>query len=166
MVTRLSSFLRYSLDSDPMQKVTLAQEVKALRLYLEIEQVRFEERLTFEVAITPEAERARIPSLLLQPLVENAIKYAVARSEDGGTITLRATVDAGHLEIEVIDDGPGLPPDFRLERDARGVGLRNTADRLQQVFGDDQLLEIVPGEPTGTRVRIRVPYRTGEELQS
>ena len=163
MVTRLSSFLRHSLDSDPMQKVTLAQEVKALRLYLEIEQVRFEERLTFEVAITPEAERALIPSLLLQPLVENAIKYAIARSEDGGTIRLQAAVDGDHLEIEVSDDGPGLPPDFGLDREARGVGLRNTADRLQQLFGDDQLLEIEPTEPTGTRVRIRVPYRTGED---
>jgi signal transduction histidine kinase len=164
MVTRLSSFLRHSLDSDPMQKVTLAQEVKALRLYLEIEQVRFEERLTFEVAITPEAERGLIPSLLLQPLVENAIKYAVARSEDGGTITLRATVDAGHLEIEVIDDGPGVNASER-ERifepfvtgrpDGSGLGLAVVRE-IASAHGGRAWLE---DNPNMTCFVIDIPWR-------
>lgn len=88
MVTHLSRFLRYSLDNDPMQKITLEQEVDALNLYLNIEKIRFDDRLTLEFLVEEEAAQALIPSMLLQPLVENSIKYAVARSESGGTIRL------------------------------------------------------------------------------
>jgi hypothetical protein len=166
MVARLSSFLRHSLDSDPMACVPLEQEVKALRLYLEIEQVRFEDRLRLDLRISPQAARARVPSLLLQPLVENAIKYAIARREDGGTIRILADVVAGRLEVEVSDDGAGLPAGFELGRDARGVGLRNTADRLRQVYGDAHELHLLPAEPSGLRVLIRLPAeeRAGERL--
>lgn len=163
MVTRLSSFLRHSLDTDPMTRVPLEQEVKALSLYLEIEQVRFEDRLRLDLAITPEAARARVPSLLLQPLVENAIKYAIARSEDGGTIRIFGDVVDGWLEIGVVDDGPGLPAGFHIGRDARGVGLRNTAERLEQVYGEDHELRLLPADPTGLQVLIRLPYETREE---
>lgn len=167
MVTRLSSFLRYSLDSDPMQTVDLEQEVRALRLYLDIEQVRFEDRLTLDVRIDGDAARALVPSLLLQPLVENAIKYAVARSEDGGTIRILAhRVDSTRgprVEIEVSDDGPGLPEGFVLDPTGRGVGLRNTADRLEQVFGDDHEFELLPAAPHGLRVVIRIPFETVRE---
>lgn len=92
MVTRLSSFLRYSLDSDPMQRVTLRQELVALQLYLDIEKVRFEERLRLQVDVSDEAQEAMIPSLLLQPLVENAIKYGIARAEAGGHLRIAARV--------------------------------------------------------------------------
>ena len=108
MVTKLSSFLRYSLDNDPMLKITLAKELKALRLYLDIEKVRFEERLELQVDIEEQANRALIPSLLLQPLVENAIKFAIAKSEEGGTLKIAARVFAGDLLLEVSDDGPGV----------------------------------------------------------
>ena len=97
MVTRLSSFLRYSLDNDPMQKITLEQELAALKLYLDIEKVRFEERLSLELDIGDEAAHALIPSLLLQPLVENAVKYGIAQSEDGGHLRIAAKVFAGDL---------------------------------------------------------------------
>ncbi|MEE4299420.1 MAG: histidine kinase [Pseudomonadales bacterium] len=160
MVTHLSSFLRHSLDTDPMARVPLEQEVKALSLYLEIEQVRFEDRLRLEQRITHAAARALVPSLLLQPLVENAIKYAIARSEDGGTIRLLADVVGDRLEVEVSDDGPGLPEDFELGRDARGVGLRNTADRLQQAYGDDHEFHLLAAEPSGLRVLIRLPFES------
>jgi signal transduction histidine kinase len=162
MVTRLSSFLRYSLDSDPMQTVDLEQEVRALRLYLDIEQVRFEDRLTLDVRIDADAARARVPSLVLQPLVENAIKYAVARSEDGGTIRLLAHRTGSRVEIEVSDDGPGLPEGFVLDGAGRGVGLRNTADRLEQVFGADHQFELLPAAPHGLRVVIRIPFETAD----
>jgi len=97
MVTRLSSFLRYSLDNDPMQKITLNQELAALKLYLDIEKVRFEDHLSLELDIGDEASQALIPSLLLQPLVENAIKYGIARSEEGGHLRIAAKVFAGDL---------------------------------------------------------------------
>jgi len=163
MVTRLSSFLRHSLDTDPMARVPLESEVNALSMYLEIEQVRFEDRLRLDIRITPAASRAQVPSLLLQPLVENAIKYAIARSEDGGTIRILADVVSDRLEVEVSDDGPGLPLGFELARDARGVGLRNTADRLQQAYGDDHEMHLLPAEPSGLRVLIRVPFESGDD---
>lgn len=163
MVTRLSSFLRHSLDTDPMARVPLESEVHALSLYLEIEQVRFEDRLRLDIRITPAASRAQVPSLLLQPLVENAIKYAIARREDGGTIRILADVVSERLEVEVSDDGPGLPAGFELGRDARGVGLRNTADRLQQAYGKDHEIHLLPAEPTGLRVLIRVPFESGDD---
>ena len=94
MVSKLSNFLRYSLDNDPMQKISLAQEISALKLYLDIEKVRFEERLQLEIDVEDEARRALIPSLLLQPLVENAIKYAVSPSEEPVRLTIEARVVA------------------------------------------------------------------------
>lgn len=104
-----------------------------------------------------------MPSLLLQPLVENAIKYAIARREDGGTIRILADVVSERLEVEVSDDGPGLPAGFELGRDARGVGLRNTADHLQQAYGKDHEIHLLPAEPTGLRVLIRVPFESGDD---
>ena len=159
MVTRLSTFLRYSLDSDPIGKVSLAQEIAALRLYLDIEQVRFGERLRFEIAATGDAQRGRIPSLLLQPLVENAVKYAIARSETGGTIRLAARVGGDGLEIELSDDGPGI---VGLANggtlDARGVGIANTRDRLREMYGAAQRFEIENAPGGGLVARIRIPY--------
>ena len=161
MIGRLSNFLRYSLDSDPSQKVSLAQEVAAMKMYLEIEQVRFGDRLRVEIAVEPEAELALIPSLILQPLVENAIKYAVAQSEEGGTIGLKARVFARELLLELSDDGPGMPdvtnpPQSR----AGGVGLANTRDRLREAYADSHSLTLEAVSPHGLRVCIRVPYET------
>jgi two-component system, LytTR family, sensor kinase len=159
MVTRLSTFLRYSLDSDPIGKVSLAQEITALRLYLDIEQVRFGERLRFDIAATEEARRGRIPSLLLQPLVENAVKYAIARSETGGTIRLAARVGSAGLEIELSDDGPGIPALANGGMfDARGVGIANTRDRLHEMYGAAQRFEIENAPGGGLVARIQIPY--------
>jgi sensor histidine kinase YesM len=107
MVGALSGFLRYSLDSDPEQRVTLEQEIESVRRYLMIEQVRFGERLRVGILVTPEAASALVPSLILQPLIENAIKYAVSRREEGGRIELVARTVDGALEITLRDDGPG-----------------------------------------------------------
>jgi signal transduction histidine kinase len=160
MVSRLSSFLRYSLDNDPMQKVTLEQEVTALKLYLEIEQVRFEDRLQLEFEIEPAAEKALIPSLILQPLVENAIKYAIAQSEEGGTIRLAARVFARELLLELSDQGPGIAdPDHPRSTDG-GVGLTNTRDRLQEMYGDNHNFKLENLSPHGLKVCIRIPCET------
>lgn len=163
MVTRLSSFLRYSLDNDPMQRVDLAHELATLGLYLDIEQVRFEERLRVELSIQPEAREALIPSLLLQPLIENAIKYAVAEAEEGGTIRIVAEVFAGELLLEVSDDGPGIElVNGRLPA-FNGVGLANTVERLRVLYGANHSCTFGParGGPAAQRglsIKIRIPF--------
>ena len=107
-VMRLSEFLRYTLDQDPMKKVTLRQEIEAMNLYLTTEKLRFGERLKLEFAIEDAALEALVPSLLLQPLIENAVKYAVSPPEKGGTIRIEGRARGAMLELAVADDGPGL----------------------------------------------------------
>ncbi|NJN51237.1 MAG: histidine kinase [Gammaproteobacteria bacterium] len=160
MVTKLSSFLRYSLDSDPMQKVTMEQELHALSLYLDIEKVRFGERLTLVVDVEDLARQGLIPSLLLQPLVENAIKYAIARNEQGGIITIDARVRGDRLCVSVKDDGPGIPGLTDGNISERGVGLRNTRDRLQEIYGHHQRLSMANDAAQGLVVSIEIPYET------
>ena len=160
MVTKLSSFLRYSLDNDPMQKITLEQELAALKLYLDIEKVRFEERLSLELDIGEEASRALIPSLLLQPLVENAIKYGIAQAEEGGHLRIAAKVFAGDLLLELSDDGPGVDLVDGQIPDANGVGLRNTRERLLELYGNRHSFRLSKSDPHGLTVNIRLPFET------
>ncbi|MFT4767045.1 MAG: two-component system LytT family sensor kinase [Glaciecola sp.] len=164
MVMKLSRFLRYSLDNDPMQQITVAEEVQSLKLYLDIEEVRFAERLTLHFAISEAAEQALMPSLLLQPLVENSIKYAVSRSINGGSIAVSASVEDGCLQLAVADDGPGL--DLRQGRLPKGggVGLANTRERLTQIYGDKQSFRLGSTEPHGLTITICIPvsYATQE----
>ena len=158
MVTKLSSFLRYSLDNDPMQKITLAQELQALQLYLDIEKVRFEERLTLDVNIEETAKDALIPSLLLQPLIENAIKYGIARAGGGGHLKISAKVFAGDLLMEVSDDGPGCELVNNHIPDAKGVGLRNTRERLAAIYGSEHSIKLSHTDPHGLTICIRIPF--------
>lgn len=165
MVLRLSSFLRYSLDSDPMQKVSLVREIDALRLYLDIEQVRFEDRLDFRVELDDDAREALVPSLLLQPLVENAIKYAIAPSEDGGTIHIRGAVSGDTLTLQVMDSGTGIPDapagseidSRRVSSTGSGVGLANTRERLAALYGNAQHLTLRNLEAGGLAVELSLP---------
>lgn len=160
MVTRLSSFLRHSLDNDPMKMVTLEQELSALKLYLDIEKVRFEERLSLVLDIEGESWHALIPSLLLQPLVENAIKYGIAQSEEGGTLRIAARVFAGDLLLELSDDGPGVElVDGRIPG-ANGVGLRNTEERLEELYGARHSFRLSETTPHGLTIRIRIPFES------
>ena len=158
MVTRLSSFLRYSLDNDPMQKITLKQELAALQLYLDIEKVRFEDHLNLHFDIADAAQEALIPSLLLQPLVENAIKYGIARSEEDGNLRIAAKVFAGDLLIELSDDGPGVELINGNIPDAKGVGLRNTRERLHELYGNLHSFRLSKTEPHGLTISIRIPF--------
>jgi len=160
MVTELSKFLRYSLENDPMQKVDLAQELGALELYLNIEKVRFEDRLRLHFDIEDKARRGLIPSLLLQPLVENSIKYAISKNENGGKISVVAKVFAGELFIEVADDGPGIDVGASGLPTFKGVGLANFRDRLQEIYGDNQSCKFSKAEPSGLKINIRIPYET------
>jgi two-component sensor histidine kinase len=158
MVTKLSNFLRYSLDNDPMQKITLEQELQALQLYLDIEKVRFEDRLSLKVDIEDAAREALIPSLLLQPLVENAIKYGIARAEGGGHLKISARVFASDLLMEVSDDGPGCELVNNDIPDAKGVGLRNTRERLATLYGSEHSIKLSETEPHGLTICIRIPF--------
>ncbi len=163
MVQQLSRFLRYSLDNDPVHRVDLAKEMEALMLYLNIEQTRFAERLTLDIDVTEEARSALIPSLLLQPLVENAIKYAISPSENGGIIGIRACVEDQKLCIEVWDSGPGLSVSEEVFSGARGVGLRNTMERLKTLYEDDHCFELGSAETGGLKVNICIPYEPTPE---
>ncbi len=154
-VSRLSEFLRYTLDQDPMKKVTLRQELDALNLYLGIEKLRFGDRLRLEFDVDERAEAALVPSMLLQPLVENAMKYAIAPRERGGAVTIIAGIEGGGLRLAVVDDGPGLPAAAE-NANGRGVGLRNTRERLKVLYGDAHALEIADVSP-GLRVEMRLP---------
>lgn len=160
MVTRLSSFLRYSLDNDPMQKITLKQELAALQLYLDIEKVRFEDHLSLEIDVSEEAEAAMIPSLLLQPLVENAIKYGIARAEEGGHLRIAAKVFAGDLLMQLSDDGPGVELVNGEIPDSSGVGLRNTRERLFELYGSQHSFRLSQTDPHGLTISIRIPFET------
>jgi signal transduction histidine kinase len=142
MLSRLSSFLRYSLVGEREGQATVAQEIQALKLYLEIERTRFEDRLRTRFDIAPEVANARIPSLLLQPLVENAVKYAVTPLEEGADIWVTARRVGDRLELSVADTGPGIG-ESRPTPGSTGVGLANIRDRLAQTYGEDQRFEIM-----------------------
>jgi len=156
-VTRLSDFLRYTLDNDPMSRVTLGSELDALDLYLEIEKVRFGDRLIIEKDIDEQALSALVPSLILQPLIENAIKYAITPSEEGGTLRIAARVQHGTLAMQLSDTGPGLGNGDNGQKSS-GVGLKNTRERLQQLYGDEQAFTLAPNEPTGLIVTVNIPF--------
>ncbi len=164
MLTKLSTFLRYSLEHDPLEQVDLARELRSVQLYLDIEKVRFEERLEIELNISSEAEKALVPSMLLQPLVENSIKYAVARSECGGCIRISAEVVDGQLILSVVDDGPGPEDDDdneeRIETVSCGVGLTNIRNRLGELYGDAFSLSLAARSPRGFEARVSIPCVT------
>lgn len=157
-VARLSEFLRYTLDQDPMKKVTLRKEMEALNLYLNTERLRFGERLRLEYAIEESALEGLLPSLLLQPLIENAVKYAISPRESGGMIRIEGRTRADMLELAVIDDGPGLR-EGAIYSDGRGVGLRNTRERLAVLYGQQHRFAILNSRP-GLRIEMAVPLET------
>jgi two-component system LytT family sensor kinase len=160
-VTRLSEFLRYTLDQDPMKKVTLRQEIEALNLYLGTERLRFGERLRIEYAIEEAALDALVPSLLLQPLLENSLKYAVSSREQGGLIRIEGRTRGIMLELSVIDDGPGLKEDAQ-PGDRRGVGLRNTRERLAVLYGESHRFVVLNMRP-GLRIDMALPHEEAAE---
>ena len=169
MLSRLASFLRYTLANEPTAHVTLAQEIETLQLYLAIENMRFEERLRPHFEIDPAVENARLPSLLLQPLIENAIKYAVTPQEKGADITIAARLTGQNIRISVSDTGPALShpppkPSQLIEHESTGVGLVNTRDRLVQAFGKQHKFDIRAGVKGGFMVVIEFPFQLDKKL--
>ncbi len=161
MLARLSSFLRYTLANEPTAQVTLVQEVETLKLYLEIEKMRFEDRLRPHFRIDAQAIGARLPSLLLQPLIENAIKYAVTPSETGADIWVRAERQGSGVRIEVADSGPGNAVNL-MNAQSTGVGLANIRDRLAQAYGGAQAISTRKNEHGGFSVVIDIPFEEAD----
>jgi two-component system LytT family sensor kinase len=164
MLSRLSSFLRYTLVNESVGMVTVAQEVETLKLYLEIEKMRFEERLRPHFHIDPTVMRAHLPSLLLQPLIENAIKYAVTPQEEGADIAIELRREADRVFINVSDTGPGADAQYQVRAaQSTGVGLANIRDRLAQAYGDNHRFESQSEITGGFRVFIEIPYQIETE---
>ncbi|MGO4893624.1 sensor histidine kinase [Flavobacterium sp. W21_SRS_FM6] len=162
MVSRLSDFLRYSLDKDPIKRVPLKQEIQALELYLEIEKVRFEDRLQVNWDIQNKASAALVPSLILQPLIENSIKYAISKLQEGGQISISASTFGSDLILEVIDNGPICNMQEGELFRTNGVGLTNIRERLQSLYADNFSFVIAQNNPSGVKVTIRIPHELSE----
>lgn len=158
MIARLSDLLRVSLEKVGVQEVPLKEEIEFLERYLEIEQTRFQDRLTVRVEIDPGALDASVPNLLLQPLVENAIRHGIAPRSTPGEVEIRAARDNGRLRLEVRDNGPGI----RQEGFKEGIGLRNTRARLEQLYGDNYRFDMQPAGDTGLCITLEIPFRISD----
>ncbi len=158
MIVRLSDFLRLSLDTIDTPEVSLAEELEFIRRYLEIEQIRFGDRLQVTIEATPDAMQGLVPVLVLQPLVENAVKHGVLPREEGGSITVKITRNNGTLQICVADDGPGLSKEAAPISGA--LGLSNTAARLNELYGDKSSLSLGTSSKGGAAAVIEIPFRT------
>jgi len=160
MIARLSDLLRLSLDTGAAQEVSLERELELLEKYVEIERVRFQDRLTVEFDVAPETREARVPNLLLQPLVENAVRHGIAKRRGPGRIEIRAVRRDGRLELAVRDDGEGLAGGAA---GGAGIGLANTRERLAQLYGSEHRLELRDAPGGGLEVAIAIPFNTIKE---
>ncbi len=158
MIAGLSDLLRHALENSGKQEVPLREELEFLELYLDIQQMRFSDRLKVEMEIEPESLDAAVPNLILQPLVENAIRHGIAPRVGGGLISLTARCDDGLLEIKITDDGPGLATGWSLA-ECEGIGLANTRARLAQLYGTDHLFDVRNRAEGGTIAHLKLPFR-------
>lgn len=161
MIAQLSDLLRLSLENVGIQEVSLKQEVEFLERYLEIEKTRFQDRLSVKFVITSDALDASVPNLLLQPLVENAIRHGIAPRSIPGKVEIRGERVNGCLRLEVLDDGPGIGKEGLKE----GIGLTNTRARLNQLYGANHRFDIRSEEQGGLSVSIELPFRISDNSQ-
>jgi two-component system LytT family sensor kinase len=158
LLARLSALLRMTLENTGIPEVTLRQEVEFLERYVEIQKARFSDRLQVNLNIAPDALDARIPNLLLQPMVENAIIHGIAPKNGPGVVEISGRIERGQLHLEVRDDGPGFGPVEGRRRE--GIGLSNTRERLMKIYGSNQQLVLKSEPGHGVTVQIVLPYRT------
>ncbi len=156
VLLRLSDLLRLSLKSTGTHEVTLRDELEFLRNYLEIEQTRFQDRLTVRYEIDEQTIEAQVPNLILQPLVENAIRHAVAPQPGRSTVEIRSARRNGKVELQVRDDGPGLP----AVMNGKGIGLSNTRARLEKLYGSAHTFELTQANGRGLQVTVTLPFHT------
>ena len=162
MIIQLSDFLRHSLNSDPVDGIILKDEIDALKLYLRIEEARFGDRLSINININKGAEKVQVPGMILQPLVENSIKYAIAPNEKGGEITINATIKKNMLNLRVLDSGPGFDKNL-IDLSQSGVGLRNTRDRLNTFYQGKSKFKIQSSDEGGTDILMKIPLSISED---
>lgn len=162
MVARLGDLLRLSLERGQAAEVTLEKELEFLRKYLEIEELRFHDRLSVSFDVSSEALAAQVPNLILQPLVENAVKHGVAALPGKGSIEISARRERDKLKLAVSDNGTGLSSDWEISApDQRErIGISNTRARLRQLYDGNSSFEIKAGATRGTEVKIEIPFRT------
>ena len=156
MLARIGELLRLTLASDGSHEIRLSEELELLERYLDIERIRFAERLAITLDVPDSTLEAHVPPFALQPLVENAIRHGVAKRAGGGQVVVSARRVDGRLQLRVVDDGPGLA----AEKVREGIGLRNTRDRLQQLYGTSQQLAFRKPEAGGLEVLMELPWRT------
>jgi LytS/YehU family sensor histidine kinase len=164
MISRLGELLRLTLEKSDQQEVALQQEIEFLRRYLEIEQIRFGDRLQLKMDLEPSTLQAAVPSLILQPLVENAVRHAIEPREAAGQIELRSVRDNGRLVLEVSDNGPGLTPEPTPSRETSGgtrerIGLNNTRERLGKLYGANQHFALAGNAMGGLTASLSIPFR-------
>jgi LytS/YehU family sensor histidine kinase len=157
MIAGLSDLLRLALDSVGAHEVPLRQEIDFVERYLAIERIRYQDRLEVSVSLAPDTLDALVPNLLLQPLVENAIRHGIARAPFASQISIQSERSEGRLEIRIRDTGPGPQA---VADSGTGVGLRNARERLFRLYGPDQELRLTPAEGGGALVTVRLPFRT------
>ena len=156
MLGRLGEFLRLTLENQGIQLIALKEEMDFLVRYLEIEKIRFQERLEVTMDVDPRLVEYLVPNLILQPIVENAIHHGIAPHSQAGKIKIRAFEEDQQMVLQVHDDGPGLK---NSERARRGIGLSNTQERLERLYGDNQELRLINAEEGGLLVRIAIPLK-------
>jgi two-component sensor histidine kinase len=156
MLARLGDLLRQTLEGDGAAEVTVERELALLAPYIDLQRMRFGDRLRYSEHVMPAARAALVPALILQPLVENAVQHGVSRRPEGATIELRVGVTGDRLSLEVEDDGPGPTPG----PPGPGIGLANTRARLAQLYPDAHRFELLPGRAGGALVRMDIPLRS------
>lgn len=157
MIALLSGLLRISLETTGLQQITLKRELDFLQKYLDIQKIRFAERLTIDIKIEPETYDALVPSMFLQPLVENAIFYAIAPREAGGRIEIVSERKNNKLYLKIEDDGQTLKPNEKIVFQ-EGLGIKNTRERLERLYGEVQTLNFTASAGGGLVVKIEIPF--------
>jgi len=160
MISRLSDLLRLALDAQDTQETTLARELEFLDLYLKIEQIRFQDRLQITIEPEPQTLNALVPHLILQPLVENAIRHGISVMPADGKIKVASQVQGKQLLLRVTDNGPGYRDSERATLE-KGLGLSNTRKRLDTLYGNSQRLAITNTQQGGVEVCVEIPFRPG-----
>jgi two-component system LytT family sensor kinase len=164
ILEQFGSMLRLSLEHDREPEIPLERELAYVECYLDLQRVRFEDRFEVITKVAPDVLDAYVPSFILQPLVENALRHGVLTRSSPGQILIEAKREDGSLRLSVRDDGPGLPENWDAEGNS-GVGLNNTRERLHRLYGKDQSLDIAAAPGSGVHVALTLPFRKTRGLR-